>query len=195
VTQRLDAFATVRTGLVLNRFKATDQAPKSVEYQLVGLRCFTDGLVLDRWGLENFLAQEAVPSKYLTRKGDILVRLRAPLKAVYVEEEGLLFSSLTAVIRTDESIVLSEYLTHYLNSHTVQNRLLRSLKGTRIPTVKTSDIAALEVVIPPREKQRTLIGLMDTAEKERQLLQELIDLRKEASRAVFEKIIANYKEP
>jgi restriction endonuclease S subunit len=72
---------------------------------------------------------------------------------------------------------------------------LRHLKGTRIPTVKTADIAALEVVVPPIEKQRALIGLRELEEKEKRLLRELVNLREEISRTAFEKIIANHKEP
>ena len=194
MTKRLDAVASIRTGLVLSRFKPTDELSKLFEYQLVGLRCFGESSTLDEQGLETFESKQQIDKKYLTRQGDILVRLRAPLRAVFVEEEGLLFSSLTAVVRIEDAAVSPKYLLHYLNSKPIQKQLSREIKGTRIPTVRTSDIAALKIVVPPMEEQHKLVGLLETTEREAQLLHRLVEARRELARSALERITTRMKE-
>jgi len=188
--------ATVRTGLVLSRKKAKPMSSSVHRYEQVSIRCFGSPIRLDREYTEIFEADKAVDERYLTREGDVLVRLRAPATAVYVgnDAEGLLVSSLLAVIRVSDENILPKFLAHYLNSETAQHLLRRDIKGTTIPMLKTRDLDELKIVIPPLEIQKRLVTYLNASQKEQELLRKLMDQKQSFSKAIFETILEQNKD-
>jgi len=197
VKKRLSQIAEIRTGLVLSRFKAKEGSPRRYSYPLVGLRCFAEGSTLDPAGVERFETDREPDEKYLTRAGDLLVRLRTPLKALYITEDeaGYLYPSLIAAIRLkDEDLISPKYLLHSLHSSSVFRQLSEKIKGTRIPTIRTADLAALEIVIPPRREQERVLAYLEAAEREARLMEELKSARRELARALLDRSIKKYEE-
>ena len=75
---QLGNFATIRTGLVVARKKAQLDSPESIVYKQIGLRCFTSSVAIDKTQTDEFASAQIIDSKYLTQKGDVVVRLRSP---------------------------------------------------------------------------------------------------------------------
>ena len=187
----LGDFAIVRTGLVVARKKARLDSLDRVLYKQIGLRCFPSGIILDKTQTDDFASAEIINDKYLTQEGDVVVRLRSPGTAVYIdkEDEGLLITSLLAVIRANDSRLDTRYLAYHINSHFSQRLLQREIKGTAIPMLKTKDLERLELALPSLEEQKRAVGFLDLAEREQRLLFSLAKEKEQFSQAVLDIII------
>jgi len=198
LTVFLSDIATVRTGLVIARKKAQLDSPSKIEYEQISLKYFGAGVALTKPEKEKdiFVAAEKIDRKYFTREGDVVVRLRAPSSAVYIEkeDEGLLIHSLLAVIRVKSDKVDAKYLAYYLNARATQRVLKQDVKGTAIPMLKTKDLERLAVTLPPVEKQKALVRFLELADKERILLQRLTEEKQRLSQAFLDTIIQQNKE-
>lgn len=193
---KLGDIATVRTGLVVGRKKAQLDSEYKVKYSQVSLRCFGSGVQLDHKHTDEFVSVTELDAKYFTHEGDILVRLRSPSLALYIEkeDEGLLINSLLSIIRIDVNNVDAKYVAYYINSKTAERQLKLDMQSTAIPMVKTKDLENLEIVLPPLAEQKRLVSLLDLAQKEQDLLQKLIDEKKQLSQTILDTIIQQNKE-
>ena len=198
MTVRLSDFATVRTGLVVARKKAQLDSAYEIKYEQISLRYFSAGVKLDKSDEKDiFVSAEEIDSKYFTQEGDVVVRLRSPSSAVYIEKEdaGLLLHSLLAVIRVKSDKKLdAKYLAYVINSNSVQRILKKDVKGTAIPMLKTKDLADLQMSLPSMKKQKETVRFLDLAQKEQDLLQKLIDEKKQLSQTILDTIIQQNKE-
>ena len=193
---KLANLSAVRTGLVISRKKAKLDSPNKIEYEQISLRCFDNGIKLDKSKKEIFTSAEKIDAKYLTQEGDVVVRLRAPSSAVYIEkeDEGLLIHSLLAVIRVDSKLLNAKYLAYYINSNNAQRILKQDVKGTAIPMLKTKDLEELNITLPTLEKQKKLVKFLEISDKERALLIELANEKQQLSQTILDTIIEQNKE-
>ncbi|MCB4781990.1 MAG: restriction endonuclease subunit S [Sulfurovum sp.] len=195
VTQ-LNEMASIRTGLVISRKKAQLDSGYKIEYEQISLRCFGVGVKLDKTQKDIFVSSEEIDGKYFTQEGDVVVRLRAPSSAVYIEKEdvGLIIHSLLAVIRVDSNVLDAKYLSYYINAHSAQRILKQDVKGTAIPMLKTKDLEQLKITLPPIEKQKELVKFLELSDKERKLLLHLAHTKQQLSQTILNTIIQQYKE-
>ena len=196
MTLKLGNLSTIRTGLVIARKKAQLDSPSKIEYEQISLRYFGRGVELDRAEKEIFVSAEEIDKKYFTKEGDVVVRLRAPSSAVYIEknDEGLLIHSLLAVIRVESSLLNAKYLAYYINAQATQRILKREVKGTAIPMLKTKNLEELKITLPTLEEQKRLVRFLELADRERSLLLSLADEKKEFSESILNTIIEQNKE-
>ena len=125
---KLNEIAPTKIGLVLNRKKASLQSNIKRNYNVVSLKSFNDNGVYKhptQEDIEEFVADSVLKEDYIVTKGDILVRLRTPNFAVCIDEDyqDLVVSSLMAIIRVKNEMILPQYLTFYLNSDFVKKQL------------------------------------------------------------------------
>ena len=195
---KLGDLSTIRTGLVVARKKARLDSSSKIEYEQISLRYFGTGIKLERDKKEKdiFVSSEEIDSKYFTKEGDVVVRLRAPSSAVYIEkeDEGLLIHSLLAVIRVESNLLNAKYLAYYINAQATQRILKREVKGTAIPMLKTKNLEELKITLPPLEEQKKLVQFLELADKERALLLSLADEKKQFSESILNTIIEQNKE-
>ena len=192
---KLGDIATVRTGLVVGRKKAQLDSVEKVKYSQVSLRCFGSGIKLDHLHTDVFVSAQKIDAKYFTQEGDILVRLRSPSLALYIEkeDEGLLINSLLSVIRVNKQNVDAKYIAYYINSKSAKRLLILDTQSTAIPMVRNQDLENLEIVLPPLKEQQRLVSYLDTAQKEQDLLQQLIDEKQQLSQTILDTIIQQNK--
>jgi len=190
---KLKEIASIRTGLVLSRKKASPYDEQKRRYQQITLKSFSNTTTLQRQYFDEFLSTESIDDKYISRVGDVVVRLRKPNVAAYIDENsaGLVIPSLMCIVRVKESSVNSAYLAHYLNSSPVRKMLEREIKGTTIPMIKTKDLENLDVVLPSLEVQNKTVELMRLSAKEIELTEKLKQQKKQFSQAVLDKIVTN----
>jgi restriction endonuclease S subunit len=190
----LGQLANIRTGVVTGRKKADNSTPYA--YNLLTLKCFGEDGTLLHDETDDFVAKEPLSDEYFTREGDVIVRLRAPIRAVYVgpTQEGLLVSSLFALIRVTTDRLLPRYLCDYINSATAQRMLAENIKGTAITTIKNKDLERLAVVLPPLDEQRKLVRFTTAARHEAQLLRQRLQAGRQLAHGVFETVLQRYKE-
>ena len=187
----LKDIATIRTGLVTARKKASAVDTKTIEYKSVTLRSFSpDGtLIVDN--LDTFVSKEKIKDVYLTQPNDVLVRLREPNITIYIDEanSGLVIPSFIALVRVDDTKVDSKFLTYYLNSTTAKKALKSSLTGTAISMIKTKELEDLRVQLPSLEEQKKIVEFLDSTSKEINLLEELKNQKEKYYQEVFNNIL------
>ncbi|WP_104697295.1 MULTISPECIES: restriction endonuclease subunit S [unclassified Helicobacter] len=191
--QTLKDIAQIQVGLTLSRAKATLSDLEKYPYKCVSINAFpTNGNTM-LWGYENqYFSSEKISSDYLTQEGDVLVRLRSPVRSIYISkaEEGLLTSSLIAIMRPNPKVVLGEFLAFYLNSSLPQAFFQSKVKGTTIPMIKLSDLKDLQIPLPSIEKQKTIIQWMKEGDREISFLTELTKQKILLKQQIFKTLLA-----
>ena len=193
---KLYDIATIRTGLVLSRKKAKLHADIKYYYKQITLKSFSDSITLQTQFFDDFISIEEIDETYTSRLGDIIVRLREPNTAVYINEKsaGLVIPSLFAIVRVNDKIVDNTFLAYYLNSMEVRKVLERELKGTTISMIKTKDLGNLVLNLPPVDVQKNTVKLMVLSEKEISLLDKLKEKKQQYAQAALNTIIKRNKE-
>jgi restriction endonuclease S subunit len=187
---------TIRTGLVLSRKKAKLHSDIKHYYKQITLKSFSDSITLQTQFFDDFISIEEIDETYISKVGDIVVRLREPNTAVYINEKsaGLVIPSLFAIVRIYDQTVDNAFLAYYLNSKGIGKVLERDLKGTTISMIKTKDLGNLELNLPPVEVQKNIVRLMALSEKEIVLLDKLREEKQHYTQAVLDTIIKRNKE-
>jgi len=193
---KLNEIADIRTGLVLSRKKATLSDDVKIHYKQITLKSFSNTTSLTSTYIDEFIATEEISDTYISRVGDVVVRLREPVTAVCIDEssKGMIIPSLMSIVRVKNSMVDSEFLAYYINSNTAQRMLEKKIKGTTIPAVKTKDLEDIEVILPSLEEQKRVVAFMKLSEEEMQLLDKLKKEKEQFGQAVLDRIITLNKD-
>lgn len=188
---KLKNLSTVRTGIVLQRKKASVIDENTLEYKTVSLKSFDSTITLVEDSFVNFNTMQEIKPEYLTQKGDVILRLREPNSVAYIDDEhtGLLVSSLMTIVRVKSTAVNHKYLAYFLNSKKVKRALESSLKGTTINMIQAKDLEELEVTLLPLKEQEKIVSLQDLHQKELHLLEELKTKKIKLNENMFEKLI------
>ena len=83
---KLQSLAGVRSGLVLSRKQSKE--PTDYRYPLINLRCIQQEGNIDLHKADIYEAKESLKEEYLSRQGDIVVRLTAPYTAVLIDDSN-----------------------------------------------------------------------------------------------------------
>jgi len=192
----LKKIADIRTGLVLSRKKASLSSEIKISYPLLSLKDFGEDIIPAQNTAEMFVATEKIKEIYLTQPGDVIIRLRRPVRALYIDTNhaGRIVPSLMVLVRTRDADIDPRFLTYTIHSSTCQASLMREIKGTTIAAIKTRDLEHLDIPLPPMAIQQKVVTLMQTMRREQDLLEELIREKKQLSQSVLDTIMQQYKE-
>src|SRR6185437_5833366 len=160
------------------------------------LKSFATTLSISENTLDQFIASEQIGAQYLTETNNVIVRLRTPIQAIYVDikNPGLLISSLMAKITIIfPNLLDSRYLALFINSVYAQNQLQKNIKNTSIPMVKISDIMNLEIKPPSLDEQIKIVTFMETSNQEIELLNQLVEKQTNFRNQIFDKLILQTK--
>ena len=185
---KLSDIAEIKTGLVLSRKKADMSKVSKFYYSAVSLKSFSDDAIFDDTYAEAFISKEQIKEDYQLKKGDILLRLREPNFAVYIDKEyeNLIYSSLMVRVKLQDSRFNPHFIAHYLNSSIVKKALSTELSGTTIPMIKVADVNKLNIPDINLDKQKKIVEYLKLAQKENELLQNLINQKQKYSKEIFE---------
>lgn len=173
---KLNELATVRSGLVIARklVKKPD-SEHAISYRTLNLRSIqADGsIALDEVDL--LYAAEPLGSIYLTKSGDIIVRLSIPYTAVLIDETtaGLVVSSNFVIIRCKTNLLLPDYLVWLLNTSEVKRDISGSTGGNMLGAVKPSYFCSMEVTLLSMANQEIIADLNALSLREQRLLRHL----------------------
>ncbi len=188
---KLGTIASISTGLVVKRKQAGTENEAVGQYPMLTLKSFEQGGWLNKRDLEVFFSSEALDAKYLTQKGDVVVRLSSPNTAVSISEEdaGILIPSLFVIIRLETDKILAEYLSIFLNSDYMKKIYTKDLVGSAIQIIKTSMLKDIDLKLKTLDMQEKIIKLNKQMLKERFLLEELLEEKTKYHNAIINKII------
>ncbi len=170
---KLKDLASVRSGLVLSRKQSKE--PTAYRYPLVNLRCIQQEGTVDLSEVDIYEAKELLKEEYLSRKGDIIVRLTAPYTAVLIDvaTSGMVISSNFVMIRIEDKRLLPEYLFWLLNTQKVKRKIYENTTSNMLGAVKAKFLTDFELTVLPVEEQHKIAQLNLLVKKESQLLKEL----------------------
>ena len=188
---KLSDFATLQSGLVLNRKEARSEEETAKYYKRINMRSLNEYGELDRNDLDIFPSVEILDSAVLTQPNDIIVKLFTPIYPTLISEEdkGFIIPSQLVVIRVFDDQVLPEYLRYYLSAPEVSDLML-SIEGWRSQrTIKVSTFADLEIPIPSIEKQQLIAKISAINSQRERLYKELIEEEKKLTTLKLQKYI------
>ena len=188
---KLSDFATLQSGLVLNRKEARSEEETAKYYKRINMRSLSEYGELDRNDLDIFPSVEILDSAVLTQPNDIIVKLFTPIYPTLISEEdkGFIIPSQLVVIRVFDDQVLPEYLQYYLSAPEV-SELMLSIEGWRSQrTIKVSTFADLEIPIPSIEKQKLIAKISAINSQRERLYKELIEEEKKLTTLKLQKYI------
>lgn len=118
--------------------------------------------------------------------GDVLFCLRGSLgkNAVIDFENDAAIASSLVIIRPNQSLIKSEYISIYFNSLLFKNKLMKLNNGSSQPNLSAASIKSIEISVPDMKKQNEIINkllvtkeLIDKQMEELELLNELVRAR------------------
>ena len=170
---KLGEISDVRSGLVLSRKKAGGKSEYT--YYALNLRSIDASGYIDTGQLDLFNSKEELNEEYLTRKGDVIVRMSTPYTAVIIDEstENLVISSNFVLIRQNGRKLLPEYLYWLLNTAKVKHRIYESATSNMLGSVNAKYISDFEVEPISLAQQRQIAEINTLAKREIKLLQML----------------------
>lgn len=189
---KLKNLAEIRTGIVVARKKANAESENKIEYPLINLKCISENGKINLEATEKFEASELIAPEFLTKKGDILVRLSMPYTATIITEEkeqGYVIPSHFAIIRVDKTLAVPEYILWLLRSSRIQQQIRMNQSGSSgFGTISSGFFNNINVQLPAMEQQQLIGNLLALSEKEQSLLHRLALEKQKYTNAVLEKI-------
>lgn len=193
----INDIAVVRTGLVTARKKKDAASLGTYKYQLLNLRCIANEGYIDKHYIEPYELSEELKDDYLTRMGDILIRLSAPYTAVLINNPelcGIVVPSHFAIIRVDERYALPGYVFWVLRREKNKITMMQNSSGsTAFGTISSGLISSLPITLLPLHEQQIIGELLCLSEREQELLQKLSEEKKTYNTLLLNKIYDNMK--
>ena len=188
---KLGDISSITTGQVIKRKEARPGDMDAIQYRILTLKSFDEDGFLVKEELDTFKAFEEIESKYITSKGDIVVRLSMPFTTITIdkESEGILIPSLFVAIRVNCNDILPSYLSLYLNSNKMKKQYIKEARGSAIQILKTSAFKEFEIMIPDMSIQEQAVTLNELMMREKRLLQLLIKENNKRNQIILENMI------
>ena len=190
-TKKISEFATLQSGLVLNRREARFEEETEVIYNRLNLRSLNEYGEIKSENLDFFPSKSLLDDPFLTQKGDVVVKLSAPLFPTVIEESNinLVIPSQLAVIRIFDQKVIPEYVRYYLSTDGVSKYITSVEGGTVLHSIKINTLADLKIPIPTVEKQRLIVNIAQTNSKIEKLYKELEKQESKLATAKIQKFL------
>ena len=160
------------------------------QYPLLTLQSMNPKGRIDHDSLKPFWAAEALNPEYLTRPGEIVLRLTAPYTAVLITEvtEGIVVSSNFIIITCREEKTIPEYLAWLLNTPCFKRQIYKAASGNMLEAVTGAVFAKVRVTLPPLILQQKIARLKDLSQKECELLRRLAAEKEKLYRRTIDRI-------
>ena len=147
----INDISVVRTGLVTARKMKNDSSLKTYEYRLLNLKCIANEGYIEKTYIEPYELSEELKEDYLTRMGDILVRLSAPYTVVMIDQSdlcGIVVPSHFAIIRVDKRYAVPEYVFWSLRREKNKIIMMQNSSGsTAFGTISSGLISSLPTIL------------------------------------------------
>ena len=188
---KISDISEIKTGLVLNRKKADKNIDEKFRYKVVSLKSFAENTIYDNSFADEFISNEQISKEYKVSHGDVLLRLREPNFAVYIDKEysDLVYTSLMVRIRVSSDKFDPHFVAHYLNSSTVKRALAPDISGTTIAMIGVASINNLKIPLVNLLTQNKIVKYLNLVRQESEILQNLVAQKQRYHKSIFENLI------
>ena len=188
---KIGDISEIKTGLVLNRKKADKNVDDKFCYKVVSLKSFAENTIYDNSFADDFISNEQINEEYKVSLGDVLLRLREPNFAVYIDKEysDLVYTSLMVRIRVKSDKFNPHFVAHYLNSSAVKRALAPDVSGTTIAMISVASINNLKIPTLNLQTQNKIVKYLNLVRQESEILQNLAAQKQRYHKSIFENLI------
>ena len=190
---QLISIADIRMGVTLRGRDATRSVP-SGSYNLVRIGDISqDGTLLND-ELIQIEPKERVNDDSILRPGDVLFPnrgTRTTALAYRLDVPRVLAGAQFFILRPDTERVLPEYLAWFLRTEEAARYFEGRRKGTYVKIIQRSDLAEMEMPIPPLNVQQKIVEAANLAMEERILMERLAVLRWKLTKGLLSKASLN----
>lgn len=188
---KLNDIAEIKTGLVLSRKKAEAHTPSEYSYKIVSLKSFAENAIYDNSFADEFISNEQINDDYKVSLGDVLLRLREPNFAVYIDKDydDLIYSSLMVRIRVKSDKFDPHFVAHYLNSSAVKRTLAPDVSGTTIAMIGVASLNNIKITLVNLQTQNKIVKYLNLVHQESEILQNLAAQKQRYHKSIFENLI------
>lgn len=133
--------------------------------------------------------QYSTKPRKISKKGDILLCIRATIGNVTISDEEYCLGRGVAAIRVTDDKVNTSYLSKMLEGKI--ERLVYSAKGSTIKGIKKKDLEALQFFFPSLQSQNKVVSILEKAKQLKQLRKEADKLTEDYLNSVFLEMFGN----
>ncbi len=176
---RLTNIAYIRMGATLRGRDATRPDPKG-SYRFVRIGDISQDGTFRSQDFVRVEPNEPVNEDLWLRPGDVLFPnrgTRTTALAFHLDEPRIIVGPQFFIVRTDRKRVLPEYLAWFLRSAEARTHFASRRKGTYVQIIQRTDLADLEIPLPPLGKQRQIAELAALTLQERELTERILQLK------------------
>lgn len=127
----------------------------------------------------------------IVRKGYIAYnpsRINVGSIALYTEETSGVISPMYVVLKTKYGLH-EKYFMYYVKTEEFNQRMKSQLSGSVRETLKFNDLCAIKIDLPSYNEQEQIVALLETADKEIDLLEQKLDLIKQEKKAIMQLLL------
>ncbi len=127
-------------------------------------------------------------SKYWIQKGDIVFsRVGSVDRRAYVheQEDGWLFSGRCLRVRVTDKNLNSRFLSFFFGLESIKEHIRQIAVGATMPSLNTSLLSNLEIIIPPLSEQRAIAHILGTLDDKIELNRRMNETLEAMARAIF----------
>ena len=179
---KLGEVADITIGVLLNREKNINGEE---QYKLFSIKKYEENEEY-----ETFYTNKDLDDK-LTENGDILFRLVAPNKVIYVDNNNanLLVPSQLCIIRTNKKILDPIFLKWYLENTPGKEKVMLEITGSSIQKISVNALRNIEIPDISIEKQKAIADLIELWNNEKTTLDLLINSKEKLYNSIIEEIV------
>ena len=152
-------------GEVCNIYDGVHQAPK---YQESGIPFISVENINNIYGSKKYISQEAFDAfKIKPQIGDLfLTRIGViGVCGIFNRQEDIAYYVSLALLRPDKEKIITAYLKYIIESNIGKKELRKYTLINAVPIkINKSDIAKIEIPIPPLSEQRRIVSILDQFE-------------------------------
>ena len=127
--------------------------------------------------------------KYLLKKGDLLTARAGATygKTLYFDEDyPAVYASYLIKLNLDNNLILNRYYWHFAKSSYYWKQANKLAVGGAQPNLNANSLAKIIVPLPPLEKQKEIVSILDNLEKYYNNLQESLTVEIEKRKKQYE---------
>lgn len=187
----LENIAKISSGFNPSQSKESEILPKNHHYSTLSLKNFNQSVCLSKDYISESLARSAlINEKFIIRPNDILVKLIAPIWAIFIQATppNLIYTHSVAKISPTSTDFLPEFLAFYFNSLAVKRQLMaNTLQSTTVALIKISDLSKLQIPLIALSEQTKIVQILRLAQRKNEILHSLIAQNQSFSKAILDK--------
>lgn len=160
------------------------------EKTYIGLEHLDSGsLKVTRWGSDVPIKGQ----KLIMKKGDLLFgRRNTYLRRAAIAPHDGMFSAHGMILRPNTDVIDPGYFPFFISSDYFMDEAIKISVGSLSPTVNWKTLKELEFILPDKEEQKRLAGILQAADETREAYKRLLQMTDELVKSQF---IADFGDP